>query len=763
MTREWFTPKEVAGQGGLPKSVQGVIKSAAREAWQSRPRQGKGGGKEYHISSLPMETQVALMTLAERNQPATTDQSETAGYPYNIEESVLVPVVVAPAVKAEVRPTRPTKSIRPARAMRPVVRQTENILPQKKRSKAYAKADLLVHYLRYLKEAPRGRKAAARETFIKDYNSGQLYPTLFTKLGKTSWKSIERWKKTLENSGDSHSLADDRGSCLKGRSSLTQLQADTVLSCVLNPNAPKISEAIRMAKRLLKARGIADSNGESAYRRHIESWRSTHDHIWNFQRGGEQAYELNNAYTITRDFDAIEVGDILVADGHVLNFEILNPWTGKPKRMMMVLFYDMKSNMPLGWEIMPTENTQAISAALRRSIIALGKYPKSVYLDNGKAFRARFFSGCENFEELGFTGIYAQFGIQTIYAWPYHGQSKTVERFFGTFHELETWMPSYVGNSIEHKPPRMNRGEKLHRRVWDKATGGICPTMEQAHNAIAAWFDEYAARPQRGHLAGACPNDIYIPGQGPGVNIEDLRLLMLSREIKTVRKLGITFNGVNYYHPELHGLRHAVQIRYDLTAPGSILVYDSDGRFFCEATPPAKVHPAAHHLGNKEDRQLLTEQLKIKQSLKKETTTLARRMLEEEILPDYKRQLETVGICTDEAKNSEHKSGARKKAEMPEIPVLMDAAEIEKELAVLSEHNQPEAYDIFADIERLDGDEKYEKLMEVEVRGLLMPSHHQAWMRYFEQTPAYANNLDHYESLRGQMAVAWQCEVAESV
>jgi len=63
--------------------------------------------------------------------------------------------------------------------------------------------------------------------------------------------------------------------------------------------------------------------------------------------------------------------------------------------MMLVLFFDMKSSMPCGWEIMPTENTASISAALRRSIIRLGMVPKIVYLDNGRAFKGAYFTGTD--------------------------------------------------------------------------------------------------------------------------------------------------------------------------------------------------------------------------------------------------------------------------------------------------------------------------------------------------------------------------------
>ena len=46
------------------------------------------------------------------------------------------------------------------------------------------------------------------------------------------------------------------------------------------------------------------------------------------------------------------------------------------------------------------------------------------------------------------------------------------------------------------------------------------------------------------------------------------------------------------------------------------------------------------------------------------------------------------------------------------------------------------------------------------MRNLLIPGEYQAWMRYYEQTPGYQNNIDHYETLRARFAVAWQCEQA---
>ena len=81
------------------------------------------------------------------------------------------------------------------------------------------------------------------------------------------------------------------------------------------------------------------------------------------------------------------------ADGHRLNFLVVHPITGKPCRAALVLFWDWRSSYPLGWEIMVEENIQCVASALRNAIIALGKIPKWIYLDNGKAFKAKIIKG----------------------------------------------------------------------------------------------------------------------------------------------------------------------------------------------------------------------------------------------------------------------------------------------------------------------------------------------------------------------------------
>jgi len=631
---------------------------------------------------------------------------------------------------------------------------------------ALARADLLRLYKDFIDSAEFGQKAEARDRFMTAYNSGIAYPVLFENLGSLSWKTIEAWKTAVKRAGgDTAVLSDRRGRSTRGNGPFSQDQEDILVRCMLHPNRPQIAEIIRMAKAIMHTKGIKNGLSDATYRRWILNWKNNHYPIWVFHRQGEKAWNDECAYYIERDYNMINVGDILVADGHVLNFEIINPWTGKPKRMALILWYDMKSTFPCGWEIMPTEDTAAISSALRRAIITLGKAPKVVYLDNGKAFRARLFSGCPSFEESGLTGLYDRLGCKTIFAWPYHGQSKTVERFFGTMAEVERWVPTYSGTSIDKKPPRMNRGERLHRKIYEMSPYSDGITLEDAHMVIAAWFDEYVTREKKsGHMKGLRPIDVFTEGRGPGIDKVDLTYLMMSMEIRHIRRNGIHFLGQNYYAPELYGRRRPVMIRYDLQDKSALHVCEPDGTYICLATPVEKIHPAAHALGTEADQECLKTHIAVKQRQKKDASRYARELLVNEIMPEHNRRMELLGVTGQAAIQAPAEPKQIEMSEAEKARILAEASAMEA-IAAPEADNVIEIPEVVSDLDEqmarlanMSEPDRYEALLELEVRGADLTAEHRAFMRYFELTPAYEKNADYFEDRRALMTTMWQAK-----
>jgi putative transposase len=454
-----------------------------------------------------------------------------------------------------------------------------------------------------------------------DFNSGLYLSHLSSVIGQI--KSDSTLRKWL-NAADAESLRPRYGN-RRGQSKATTDEQEALLRVALHPNRLRKSQAVRLARMALRSKGVPSPSSDRTLVRWLNGWIKANYDKWVFAREGSKALNDKCLPFLCRNAELLEVGQVLIADGHKLNFQILHPFTGKPCRMNMVLWYDWASRWPCGFEIMPNENVQAVASSLRKAILNLGKIPQVAYLDNGKAFKAKIFTDESiDFEEAGFYGMFARLGIETVFAWPYNAQSKPVERFFGTFSEVERLMPTFTGTSIQDKPAHMLRNEQLHRAVHLKKYNGWVPTIEEARVIIEGWLAEYGQRPHSG-LKGLCPLDVSESGKGPGVDPESLRHLMMAMEVHTVTRKGISFMTRDYYDPALYGLRNTVLIKYDLSDLSQILVFDETGRrFICRAEVRQAVHPIAAIAGTSDDLEAVKEGIRLKRSLKRQTEAAAR-------------------------------------------------------------------------------------------------------------------------------------------
>lgn len=686
--KKTYTTREVAQALGV--SSQTVVKMAAD--WPKIESRGRGrGGKvfRYSYGDLPDNVKLAI-----------------------------------PIYEVEGPPNKPKASTQGRQVESPNLANWQNKV-------ALARADLVRLYLKEKQKAKvqRRSKVEAAELFIKGYNTGQLHPHLFKILGKKCRQAVDKWAKDLRDAdGDYTALAPQWGN-RKGGGKVTNDEFNMVLSFVLHPNRLRISEACRLAKLRLKHRKINSPSSERTLRRAVKAWRKLNYDRWIFCREGEKALNDKCLPYLERDAGLLDVGEVLVADGHVLNFQILHPFTGKPCRMTMVAWYDWASRYMAGFQIMPTEDVQCVAAGLRNAILRLGKMAKVAYLDNGKAFKSKIFTDPGiDFEEAGFYGMFARLGMETIFAWPYNAQSKPVERFFGTFSEIERLMPTYVGTSIENKPPRMLRNEAQHRKLYEKRYGGWVPTIEEAARIIQGWHDEYAERPSSA-LRGLCPGEVFESGRGPGVDEGELRHLMMSIDAKQIHRNGVRMFGRNYYDEALYGRRDRVIVRYDFEDLSNVLIYDMDEKLICRADAIQALHPVAKFSGRPEDLATVKEDIKRKRTLKRETEKWARVYVEDAPAlvalpapqtPVMEKTVTSAVLTREEAERIEKAAG--------EMQLL--------------ELKPKEPNPIF-----LDDSEKYEFLFERECRGIELSSDNLAFLRRFEKTKSYQMCEDRYRFL----------------
>lgn len=521
--------------------------------------------------------------------------------------------------------------------------ETIKYTPEKAKQNALAKLDLIRKWQEFRRKAV--NKLQADYDFVKLHNSSDSY--LFSVLGKISRGSLHRWKASLDGTEDYTRLIPNYKyvSVNEYRTCLTDEEIKIFMGLLLHPNRICIGKAIALTKYKLKEQSQSFIPADITFRRYAKWFKDNNYDKWVLARDGEKALSDKVEPYIKRDASLLDVGDILIADGHKLAFQVINPFTGKPCRATLVGFLDWKSTALVGYEIMLEENTQCIASALRNAIINLDMIPKIVYQDNGRAFRAKYFTDDKGFGELGFYGLYAKLGIEMVFARPYNARSKVIERFFKEFQEgFEKLMPSYVGSSIINKPAYLKRNEKFHSNLHNALlVGGVkrarsgadssplppiryIPTIEETIKMIDMWLKFKNSQP-----CTNAPNmtiaEVLENRKKQNIDKSLLDDLMLATEVKTIQRNGVRFLNCDYFNERLYGLRGKVLVKYNLFDLTNVKIFTPKGEYLCTAERVTETHPMAKILGTVEDLEDYKQKIQKQQKLKRKTINSVKKLL----------------------------------------------------------------------------------------------------------------------------------------
>ena len=499
--------------------------------------------------------------------------------------------------------------------------ETVKYTPEKAKQNALAKLDLIRKWQEFRRKAV--NKLQADYDFVKLHNSSNSY--LFNVLGKISRGSLHRWKASLDGTEDYTRLIPNYKyvSVNEYRTCLTDEEIKIFMGLLLHPNRICIGKAIALTKYKLKEQDQSFIPADITFRRYAKWFKDNNYDKWVLARDGEKALSDKVEPYIKRDASLLDVGDILVADGHKLAFQVINPFTGKPCRATLVGFLDWKSTALVGYEIMLEENTQCIASALRNAIINLDMIPKIVYQDNGRAFRAKYFTDEKGFGELGFYGLYAKLGIETVFARPYNARSKVIERFFKEFQEgFEKLMPSYVGSSIINKPAYLKRNEKFHSNLHND----YIPTIEETIKMIDMWLKFKNSQPCT-NVPNMTIAEVLENRKKQNIDKSLLDDLMLATEVKTIQRNGVRFLNCDYFDERLYGLRGKVLVKYNLFDLTNVKIFTPKGEYLCTAERVTETHPMAKLLGTVEDLEDYKQKIQKQQKLKRKTINSVKKLL----------------------------------------------------------------------------------------------------------------------------------------
>ena len=435
-------------------------------------------------------------------------------------------------------------------------------------------------------------KKHAISIVLEAYNSGLIFPKLFHLEGTRTERAIRMWLKIYEENGRDYKVLTrlSKASCHK---KATEKEQNFLLGLLLDANRIKIGTAIRKLKQFSRLGVIESETSGRALRRWCENWRDTHIQQWNILRNGNKYSKDNCILSLSRE-ENLQVGDVWVADGHKLAFDIIDPETGRPKRMMLILFFDWASRYPVGASLANTEDSEHILLALRNGILHWNGRPRYVYLDNGRAFKSKLFHQKweeHNLEEE-FCGVFPRLDIKAEFAKAYNARAKVVERFFKTFQEdFERFMDTFRGASIADKPAFLMRNEKWIKKLKKREP----VTVEEAKNMMSVYFQEMYGKTPHGGLAGLTPLEVFRAEEVPEdrtIEASELNFMMLEIEERKVRANGVQLSSIVYYHDYLMNyVGQKVSLRYDLMDMRSVLVYDKDGKLICQALARKSTHP----------------------------------------------------------------------------------------------------------------------------------------------------------------------------
>jgi len=720
---EWFSALELAGLEGMPLTVSAVIRKARKGQWNSQKRQGRGGGLEYHISSLPKETQQALAIKLVNEQRQALMQTE-AGRLGAIEGAKLR---LREETTKEIQQTRRLEDLFKAEGLKGMAKDRMN-----------SKLEIIKLWEAYKTGSTEGT-TAAQFAFASAYNRGEINPPDWVKpfTPKISQPTLMRWLKLYRQQGLT---------CLAGR------YGNKTGTGIIDTNEPLRELVLAMmadfphcdAKKVwmaIKARAeklqLASLPSVKTVDRWMSRWKAENKQLYTHLKSPDEFKSKFGVAFGSADADVIRYlqrwemdgtpTDVMLADGrHTIN-GVIDVYSRRPKVL-----------------ISKTSKAVSVAALIRRAIIDWG-VPECIKTDNGADYTAKYL-----------VEILRSLEIEHSVCRPFTPEQKPhIERFFRTMsHGLFELCQGFVGHNVAERQAIRDRNSFADRlckktdQPLDMSFMSSAELQKFCDNWISSIYET------SGHKGINCsPAEMvaaWVDGGKPVRRITDLRALdYLLAEVpdggmRTVSKNGIRVDRFEYIADELYAyVGSKVFVRYDLFDLGKVLIFNHRFEYIAtainaELLGAQRVEVAAK--AKAEQKRQIGEQ---RRELKKISSKTGLRGIANEIIDSYAK---TGKLEPEKPENSiEYTTPAIEAASTAAIvnQAMSDSPVVEKaEISPTAERKLAEIVSLEArrktDEER-ERDEKkariarYEALRAANFQGI--SEEDDRWRRSWEQTP----------------------------
>lgn len=561
--KEYFTAQELAGLAGMPRSDRRVRDKAQRENWQAQMRTGRGGGLEYHIESLPLETRKALAA----SRPGVTSEAAKDGAEAGRK------LVLAARVEGETH-----------------LRQAEDVLkkalqlPQRERQRDADRSAILLDWAAYRKLSGEAVNPSLA-SYSALYNAGQRpgMEAVRQRIAAVNPSTLAKWRRRVKQEGH-------LGARYGNRDGDTKIDRqpevrDFVLAMMTEFPHCKASQVVQAMRARFGRRADLSLPSQGRTATWMETWKRQNAQLfcaladpdaWKdkymtaFGSASENVTALNQLW----EFDGTPA-DVMFTDGRHHVCGVIDVYSRRPKML-----------------ITPTARGTAVAALLRRALLDWGlpaaPWRLTAKTDNGSDYTGHHM-----------TRVFEMLDIEQVLCPPFSPWHKPhIERFFRTFaHDLVELLPGFVGHNVAERKSIEARKAFSERLFQKDAVIEVNMSSDAFQRFCDEWVNNiYLHRPHEG-LDGKTPFQMVSDWTQPLERIRDERALDLllaeapGNGLRTVGKKGIRLDHGLFVAAELWAVvGRQVRVLYDPTDLGRVTVFGGEAlsEFICVAECPER-------------------------------------------------------------------------------------------------------------------------------------------------------------------------------
>lgn len=525
-TERHYPAKELAGLPGMPGTERAVQIKAEREAWSWQKRSGRGGGREYALTSLPAETRAHL---ARRHVSERREASPESG---------------GEGKQADLQARRFAARIQSL--------ATFDRLPEWQRKGAEAKLAIIRAFETFLSVSGLA-KTQGLKVFAYEYTMGriEISESARAEIRELSARTLSRWL------GDERELgALGLVDCYGNRRGMSKIETYVT-------GEDKYGRPVKPYVNALLTIMVKDP--------HVEP-RKAHEYMLAVCKGGpgvsvRSVQRWMEAWVAEHPFEWAHIvdpdkakGDLSIAFGDAAE-RITGPnqrWeidatpadlllTGGRHKIIGIIDVGTRR---LKFQVSRTERAVDGIATVRRALLDWGvPVGGELRCDNGKTYVAEHFQRCMRDLE-----------IELHYCRPFSGEEKPfIERAFHTFsHDLVEHLPGYCGHNVAERKAIESRESFAKRLMKRNEIIEMKMTAAQFQEFCDRWCASYHDRIHSS--LGKSPNQALSEWPHAIQRIGDERALdvLLSPVAgkngwRTVTKYGFDIDTFNYVAPAFGG------------------------------------------------------------------------------------------------------------------------------------------------------------------------------------------------------------------